>query len=186
VIRTSTNWMPCGPVGRLTPSSDSEATLANISLFRRAPLNTNNEIYELDTARAKTPAERLRIVADLIEAQERGERVLCLHNDGGVAFHHARPEDGSVSYRFVTKRRPVLTIPALELFEGPISDLSEHVGSHYFLVDPSIKCGFSEVRWCGDTLDRQWQAAGLCFRTKEAASRVSLHIRAALSKFAGA
>jgi hypothetical protein len=163
------------------------------------------DLYELDTARAKTPAERLRIVADLMEAQERGERVFCVHYEtGALMSHHARENDASVSYRYVTKRRPstaqrccktcnriiederpVIVIPALELFEGPMTEAPEF-REYYYTPTTSVNAphpGCYYGPWRGDSIDLARLAGGLVFRTQEAAARIGLHIRNELSNY---
>jgi hypothetical protein len=145
-------------------------------------MNTDN-LYELDTARAKTPPERLRIVADLMEAQERGEDVYRFHGEIlAVCADCVRPQHALSNARYVTKRRPVLVIPALELFEGPMIEVPEH-GRRYFVPSAYYENGYSKIEWSADSIDADCLKHGLCFRTPEAAARIGLHIRNALSNF---
>jgi hypothetical protein len=145
-------------------------------------MNTNQ--YALDTARAKTPAERLRIVADLMEAQERGEQVHIQGDDDYACFNVSDDDIRRAYYmgfRIYTKRRPVLVIPALELFDGPLREpLQVHVP--YFVPDPQREEGFRPAQWHGLLMDREWLDAGLIFRTPEGAAAVGLHIRNALAQ----
>jgi hypothetical protein len=146
--------------------------------------------YELDTARAKTPAERLRIVADLMEAHDRGEDVLRIAPSGETHEVHrfdsssptfSRLTDGALGWRYVTKRRPVLVIPALELFEAPMTE-APPIGSRYFNAHGFGGTLCAEHTWDGASIEMAWLAEGRLFRTKEAAERPGLHIRNELAK----
>lgn len=144
--------------------------------------------YELDTSRAKSPADRLRIVADLMDAQERGEQVWYVRPSDGLLVRLTSDEVFALNGytgRYVTKRRPVLTIPALELFEGPMTEAPQ-VGRRYYVPRADHKEGYVEMWWEADDIDADCMKHGICFRTPEAAARIGLHIRTALSKFAGA
>jgi hypothetical protein len=158
----------------------------------------NNEIYELDTARAKTPAERLRIVADLMDAQERGETIHYVDADGSLSSAYAGPYMANGKIRFVTKRRPstaqrccktcnriiederpVLVIPALELFELPMTE-APNEGATYVLF--AGHDGDQIHWWAGTPQERQWLADGLIFPTGDTGRRIMAHIRNALAQ----
>jgi hypothetical protein len=140
----------------------------------------NTDQYALDTARAKTPAERLRIVADLMEAQERGELIYWINSTTGTLML----DDGNFgctgarlgSTRYVTKRRPALVIPALELFELPMTEAPQ-IGQRYYVPRADKEEGYEQTWWEADDIDADCMRHGICFATPEAAARIGLHIR---------
>jgi hypothetical protein len=146
-------------------------------------------MYELDTARAKTPAERLRIVAEAWEAMRRGEGVCTVHTETGKPYRWISEAElleyaSDEGVRLATKRRPVIVIPALELFEAPMTEAPEF-REHYYTPTISVDAphpGCYYGPWRGDSIDLARLASGLVFRTQEAAARIGLHIRNELAK----
>jgi hypothetical protein len=140
--------------------------------------------YALDTARAKTPAERLRIVADLMEAKASGADVHLIGADGCLHPERSYPlacYATNSGYRYVTKRRPALVIPAIELFEGPVSQplAFEEI---YYAPDPTQSSGVWKYAWFGRETCLARLRSGLCFRNEKDAAAIGLHIRNALAK----
>lgn len=140
----------------------------------------NTELYALDTARAKTAIERGEIGIEMMKAQERGESVYIVHDDGSLRTYALSLPAIAGNCRFVTKRRPALVIPALELFELPAKMLL--IGDEYFIPMPSHDDGYVSMVFGGYEHETVLLGAGLCFRTSEPAAAVGLHIRNELAK----